>query len=262
MARNQPLRIWVPSGSIPELGTAAAMDAMQKMLLWDITGRVGNVDPRGYKLEVNEFDYRGENQVVYEENGVVIRSFPAVHSIDGSVSFSLEWNGLKFVFGSDTYPNKWFVQYARNADLAIHECFVAVPDLVKKMGFTPESALQVGTQIHTAPEAFGKVMSEVKPRMAIAYHFYNDPGTAPLVFKEILDVYDGPIHLTKDNYVYNITKDDITVRHLVNTEDTWPLPHSSGNPGTRGQLYPMSDWLSESEVKFPGIDEYPDVEDF
>jgi len=121
---------------------------------------------RGYKTEVTEFDYKGVNEIVYQKNGVTIRSFPAVHSLDGSVSYSLEWNGLKFVYGSDTYPNKWFIEYARNADLAIHECFIAVPDLVSKMRFTPEQALQVGTQVHTAPEAFGKVMSEVKPRMA------------------------------------------------------------------------------------------------
>jgi ribonuclease Z len=62
MGRNQPLRIWGPSGRIPELGTAAAMEAMQKMFLWDITGRVGDVDPRGYKLEVNEFDYKGKTR--------------------------------------------------------------------------------------------------------------------------------------------------------------------------------------------------------
>jgi len=82
------------------------------MVNWDLTGRQGLVDERGYHIEVNEFDYKGLNQVVYEENGVTIRSFPAIHSLDGPVSFSLEWNGLKFVFGSDTYPNKWFVKYA------------------------------------------------------------------------------------------------------------------------------------------------------
>jgi ribonuclease Z len=30
-----------------------------------------------------------------------------------------------------------------------------VPDLVNKMGFTPESALLIGTQDRTSPEAFG-----------------------------------------------------------------------------------------------------------
>jgi len=224
MGRNQPLRVWGPSGRIPELGTAAAMEAMQKMYLWDITGRVGNVDPRGYALEVNEFDYKGENQIIYNENGVVIRSFPAIHSIDGSVSFALEWNGLKFVFGSDTYPNKWFVQYARDADLVIHECFIAVPDLVAKMGFTPESALLVGTQVHTAPEAFGKVMSEVKPRMAVAYHFFKDFDTTPQVYDRIRKTYDGPLSLAEDYMVWNVTKDDIRVRMAETDEHTWAPP--------------------------------------
>jgi ribonuclease Z len=143
MGRNVPLRVWGPSGPTPELGTAYALEHMQKMLTWDLAGRAGNVDFRGYVMDVTEFDYKGENQVVYDENGVTIRSFPAIHSIDGPVSFSLEWNGLKFVFSSDTYPNKWFDKYARDADLVVHECFIAVPELVTKMGFTPESALLV-----------------------------------------------------------------------------------------------------------------------
>jgi ribonuclease Z len=233
MGRNVPLRVWGPSGWIPELGTAAAMDAMQKMLLWDITGRVGNTDPRGYKLEVNEFDYKGENQVIYDENGVVIRSFPAIHAIDGSVSFSLEWNGLKFVFSSDTYPNKWFVEYARDADIVIHECFIAVPDIVNKLMFTPESALSVGTQIHTAPEAFGKVMSEIKPRMAVAYHFFKDFDTTAQVHDGIRKTYDGPLSLAEDLMVWNITEDDIKVRLAVTEEHTWspPLGRPAVPPG-------------------------------
>jgi len=229
MGRNQPLRVWGPSGRIPELGTKAAMDAMTKMYLWDITGRVGNVDPRGYKLEVNEFDYKGENQVVYNENGVTIRSFPAVHAIDGAVSYSLEWNGLKFVFGSDTFPNKWFDKYARNADLAVHECFIAAPDIVKKLGFTPESALLVGTQIHTAPEAFGKVMSDVKPRMAVAYHFFKDFDTTAQVYNRIRKTYDGPLSLAEDFMVWNVTKKGIRERMAVVEESTWSPPTTRPN---------------------------------
>jgi ribonuclease Z len=151
MGRVLPLRIWGPSGPVPELGTAYAIEKMEEMYTWDLAGRAGLVDFRGYKTEVHEFDYKGVNQVVYENNGVTVRSFPAIHSLDGPVSFSLEWSGLKFVFGSDTYPNKWFAKYAKDADLVVHECFIAVPDLVAKMRFTPEQALLVGTQVHTAP---------------------------------------------------------------------------------------------------------------
>jgi ribonuclease Z len=226
MGRNEPLQVWGPSGPSKELGTAYALDHMQKMLTWDLAGRVGATDPRGYQMVVNEFDYQGENAAIYEENGVTIRSFPAIHSIDGSVSFSLQWNGLKFVFSSDTYPNKWFVEYAKDADLLIHECFIAVPDLVAKMKFTPESALQVGTQIHTAPEAFGKVMSAVTPRMAVAYHFFKDFDTAAAVHDRIRKTYDGPLSLAEDFMVWNVTKDDIRVRMAVTEEHTWSPPLS------------------------------------
>ena len=227
MGRNVPLRVWGPSGASGKLGTKHALEGMLQMLTWDLAGRAGNVDFRGYKLDVTEFDYKGVNAVVYDKNGVTIRSFPAIHSIDGSVSFSLEWNDLKFIFSSDSYPNKWFVKYAKDADLVIHECFVAVPDLVSKMRFTPESALLVGTQIHTAPEAFGKVMSEVKPRMAVAYHFFNDFDTSTSVFQRIRSTYGGPLSLANDFMVWNVTKDKIRVRMAVTEESTWAPPSAA-----------------------------------
>jgi ribonuclease Z len=224
MGRQKPLRVWGPSGRSPELGTAYAVQKLKEMYTWDLAGRVGMVDFRGYSIEVNEFDYMAENAIIYEDNGVTIRSFPAIHSLDGPVSFSLKWKGLKFVFGSDTYPNKWFIEYAKDADLVVHECFVAVPDLVKKMGFTPESALVVGTQIHTAPEAFGKVMSAIEPRHAVAYHFFKDFDTTAEVNDRIRTTYDGPLSLAEDFMVWNITKDEIRVRMAVVEERTWSPP--------------------------------------
>jgi ribonuclease Z len=233
MGRQKPLRIWGPSGPTEELGTAAAIEALKNVYRWDLAGRVGLVDFRGYGLEVKEFDYRAENKVIYEKNGVTIRSWPAIHSLDGPVSFSLEWNDLKFVFGGDTFPNKWFNEYAKDADIAIHECFVAVPDMVAKMGFTPESALLVGTQIHTAPEAFGKVMTEIKPRMAVAYHFFKDFDTTAAVNDRIRTTYDGPLSLAEDFMVWNITEDEIRVRMAVVEEATWspPLAGKAEPPG-------------------------------
>ncbi|MBT6157679.1 MAG: MBL fold metallo-hydrolase [Planctomycetaceae bacterium] len=222
--RQKPLRVWGPSGDTPERGTKYALEHLEKALTWDLDGRKGLTDPRGYHFEVHEFDYRGINQIVYQENGVTIRSFPAIHSLDGPVSYSLEWNGLKFVFGGDTFPNKWFAEYAKDADLAIHECFIAVPDMITKFKFTPQSALLVGTQIHTAPEAFGSVMSMIKPRMAVAYHFFKDFDTTPEISRRIAKTYDGPLSLAVDYMVWNITKDEIRVRMANVDEDVWPPP--------------------------------------
>ena len=222
--RQKPLRVWGPSGDTPERGTKYAMDHLQKMVTWDLDGRKGITDERGYHIETTEFDYTAVNQIVYQENGVTIRSWPAIHSLDGPVSFSLEWNGIKFVFGSDTYPNKWFVEYAKGADLSIHECFIAVPTMIEKFKFTPQSALMVATQIHTPPEAFGKVMSLTKPRMAVAYHFFKDFDTTAEVNDRIRTTYDGPLSLAEDFMVWNVTKDDIRVRMAVVNEEVWPPP--------------------------------------
>ena len=87
---------------------------MEKMFTRGSASRLGNVDIRGQKLEVHEFDYKAVNQEIYNENGVSIRTIPAIHALDGPVSFILEWNGLKFAFSSDTFPNKWWLEQVRS----------------------------------------------------------------------------------------------------------------------------------------------------
>jgi ribonuclease Z len=220
--RTVPLRVWGPSGSRPKLGTAYAMEHLKKVYSWDIEGRTGRLPPAGGELEVHEFDYRGVNEIVYQENGVTIRSFPQIHSLDGSVGYTLEWNGLKFVYGGDSYPSKTFVNAAQDADVVIHEIMMAAEDWIKKYKFPPARALEVGTQIHTSPEAFGKIMSLVKPRMAIGFHFFNDFDTVLAVESGMRSTYDGPVTLATDYLVWNVTKDDIKVREVVVNENAWP----------------------------------------
>ena len=247
--RQGPLHVYGPSGDRPETGTKYAIERWQEALTWDVEGRAGRLPASGGKVIVHEFDFKGENEIIYQENGVTIRSWPANHVIDGPVSFALEWNGLKFVFGGDTYPNQWYIKYAADADLAIHECFITVPDLISKFGFSVSNALEVGTQIHTAPEAFGKVMSLIKPRMAVAYHFFNDPDTAPAILEGIRSTYDGPLTLAEDYMVWNITADTITNRMISYNEDAWPPPAPQAPPPVdRSITKYTSDWIVEMNL--------------
>jgi ribonuclease Z len=254
MNRLEPLRVWGPSGGTPEFGTAVSMQRMQEMYVWDIGTRSGVVDFRGGALEVNEFPFDGINEVIYDENGVVIRSIPAVHGLDGAVSFVLEWKGLKFVYGSDTFPNKWYIEHAKDADIAIHECFLPPTLLVTKQGFAPQEALMVGTQGHTSPEQFGKVMSLVKPRLAIGYHFYNDFDTEPEVRERVRRTYDGPLDLALDYMVWNVTKKDIRVRMSAVDEDIWPSPplKKKISPDT-GSAIAFSDFTKSGALGFPEV---------
>ena len=252
--RIKPLRVWGPSGSKPELGTKYALEHMEKVFTWDSASRLGNVDIRGQVLEVHEFDYKAVNQVIYNENDVTIRTIPAIHALDGPVSFILEWNGLKFAFSSDTFPNKWWLEHTKGADIAIHECFITPGDLIKKQKWTPGAALNVGTQIHTSPAQFGKVMSQIKPRIAVGYHFFNDYDTQPNVLEQVRKTYDGPLALATDYMVFNITKKDITVRMAAIDEDIWPQPAVSKKlPPDPSKRIGFSDFIYGGRVNYKEV---------
>ena len=151
--------------------------------------------------------------MVYDENGVTITSWPAIHSLDGSVSYRLEWNGLSFVFGGDTRPNKWFIEFAKGADVAIHECFPTPEGLAKFNDWSSmKEATFVSSYIHTPPEGFGKVMSAIKPRMAIAFHTVLLPDIQQEMLEGIRKTYDGPLTIADDLMVWNVTADEIIMR--------------------------------------------------
>ena len=246
--RTVPLQIWGPSGLEPEYGTQAAMDGMEKMLAWDVAGRRGNMPSSGGHLQVTEFDY-SKVQSVYEENGVIIRSWPAVHGIDGSVSYSLEWNGLKFVYSGDTNPNKWFVEQATEADLVIHECYLTIQQFIDVKNYDPERARLVATVVHTPPDACGKIFDMIQPRHAVAYHTFVDFDIAPDTISAIREAYDGDLTLAQDMLVWNIAEDTIRVREVVGAENPLPAePPSPAGPPDPSERTDLSDWLDAGRL--------------
>ncbi len=220
--RYTPLHIYGPSGSSRALGTKAFVESMQKGYAWDIATRSGALPDKGGQIEVQEFDYKQVNEIVYQGNGVTIRSWPAIHSLDGSVSYGLEWNGLKYVFGGDTYPNTWYIKYAANAHVASHEAFLPPKALATYFGWDLAQATYVSTRIHTEPQAFGKVMSTVKPRLAVGYHSVQSPENNAAITDGVRKTYDGPLALARDLMVINVTKETIKVR--MATVDEYVLP--------------------------------------
>ena len=130
---------------------------------------------------------------------------------------------MKIIIGGDSMPNTWYRKYAVNADVAIHECFMTPELLVKLYNQAPKTALGVGTYVHTSPQAFGKIMSTVKPRHAIAYHFFNEADTRFQLYELIRQNYDGPLTMAEDMLVWNITKDDIKVRKAVSDDEAWSV---------------------------------------
>ena len=228
--RPNALRVWGPSGTREDMGTKYAMDNFLKHANWDFMTRAAIIGPIPGGIDTTEFDYKGVNQVVYQENGVTIRSIPAIHAGDGPVSYIVEYAGLRVVIGGDTFPNKWFLEHARNADLVIHEAFMGPELFVKYYGQPPQLAWRACCAFHTSGQAFGKVMSEINPGHAVAYHFLNEEGTRYDLYDNIRETYDGPLSMATDMMVWNVTKDGVNERMAVSTEEAWAVPGPSRQP--------------------------------
>ncbi len=240
--RSKPLRIWGPGGggTRAEWGTKAAMDNMQEMWAWMNGVMIGTIDFRSAAVEVTEYDWSEVNGVIYDDNGVVIRSLPAIH-FEQTASFILEWNGLKLAFMGDSLPNRWWIEHANGADIAIGECFLPVALAAEKWGFTGQEALNAVTTIHANAVFAGKVMAMTKAKHNVAYHFQNDADTLPVVMRAVESVYDGQVDYAQDFMVWNVTKDGVRTRMAVPNREAYPPPSLVEKAMASGDRYQTPD---------------------
>ncbi len=249
--RLRPLEIWGPSGREPRHGIKHFVQTQVDSYAWDTITRVGLLPAAGEHIEVHEFDYATPG-VVYERNGVVMKAFPAVHIVDGPISYRLEWNGLTFVFSGDTTPSQFMIDHGKGADLLVHEAFNTVSQLMARSGYDERTARGIGTKAHTAPEEVGHVLAAVAPRHAVLYHHFNDFDTGPEIEQHVRKAYSGPLTLARDFMVFNVTKQKIGVRMAVVSDHVWPntTQHDAFRAAHRAEQPTMSDWLAKA-ILFP-----------
>ena len=247
--RTGPLEVWGPSGAREDMGTAYAIENFLDTYNWDYQTRSAQISPIPGDITVHEFDYKGENEVIYDENGVVVRSWPAIHAGDGAVSLALEWNGYKIVYSGDTAPTQWMMEYAQDADIVIHEAMPMPQVMVEFYNQPPERAIRASCGFHTCPPALGKIFSELQPRHGIAFHFFNDEATRYLQYDGIRQTYDGPLSMATDMMVWNVRRDEIVERMAVSPDDAWDVP-GTGRPGAPDPNFPSqySDFVLDGRL--------------
>jgi ribonuclease Z len=257
------LKIWGPKGLHPELGTKAAIEGFLDFVAWDKETRSFQINPLPGTIEVTEFDYRPEDQEIYNLDGVTVSSFPAIHTGDGPVSLIVRYEGMKVVFGGDTAPNKWFIKHGTDADLLIHEAFMVPNDFVQLYNQPPQLAWRACCAFHTSGQAFGKIMSTITPKHAVAYHFLNEEATRYHLYNAIRETYDGPLSMAIDNMVWNVTPNGVQERMAVITEEAWPVPGTARQGGPeKGRRPVFSDftnagyWLPAYEAQNDALDKH------
>ena len=249
--RLKPLEVYGPSGPEPKYGFKHFAEKQIESYAWDTESRVSALPAIGAEVNAHEFDY-SKVHVVYEENGVKITSFPAVHIYGGPVSLKLEWNGLSIVYSGDTTPSQFMIDNAKGVDILIHETFNTVGQLMERSGYDERTARAIGTKIHSDPGEAAYVVAQCAPRLFVAFHFCNDFDTAPEMESEIREHWKGPLALATDFMTINATKEYVITRMAKVSDHVWPnkARHKDFGTAERKPPMPMADWLREKQV-FP-----------
>ena len=169
---------------------------------FETTLKVGH----GYEIEVHPLNYLKVPGIAYRANGVTISHWPALHIIDGAISYRLDWNGMSVVWSGDTQPNHYTVEHARNVDLLIHE---TAPDVTRFMQAQMIPAQQANTIIdysHTPAKSLGKILKYTNPKLAVTCHCPVDPEEWAGLVEGVRSSWAGEYQIGEDLMVFTISK--------------------------------------------------------
>jgi ribonuclease Z len=254
--RNTPLRVWGPSGTTPELGTAAFTKHVRAAAEWHIQSK-RNLLPTGgttittTEIDASKFSPENPRQLVYNENDVKIYAFPVVHCIEGSLGYRLEWKGLSFVYTADSEPSTFEAEQAKGADVFIHEVFPSAEDFAAHTKMPLEHAANALSE-HTVPKELGLVFGIAKPGIGVGSHYVLGDANIDNAFRSLRTTYDGPVMLAHDLSVINVTPEQIVIRQ-AKTSMLAPVPNPPKlkgidmNPGKPSDSKTPA-WLTKTRI--------------
>jgi len=220
--RRDPVEVWGPAGEQESLGTRAYTQHLEAAHAWDMESLCGHPGQSGAHTITTEVPYDA-SATVYERNGVRISSFPVIHILNGAVGYRLDYAGRSVVFSGDTRPCHNVVEASHGADLLIHETFPSASVYAKKAGVPLAFAEQIVNGVHTSPAMAGKVFERAGARMSAMWHLAVDHETVGPAFREMRTQHDGPVVISQDLTVFNITRDAVVARQATVDPAAWPV---------------------------------------
>jgi ribonuclease Z len=161
-------------------------------------------------ITVKEFT---EDGPVYEAGDLRVTAFTVDHgdAIKPAYGYRIDYQGRVAVVSGDTRYNENVVQYAKGADLLIHEVAMAKPELVG------DPHIQRIVNHHTSPQEAGLIFTRAGPKLAAFTHLVMlasetvGPPTVEELVAATRETYNGPLVVGEDLMSFEIA-DTITLR--------------------------------------------------
>ncbi len=221
LGREHGFDLWGPEG------TSEMVAGMRMMFGHDLEKRVNKFNPIGnLDIAVHQL----EDGVVYDENGVTVRSFPVEH-FDGNPAwgYRVDYGGHSVVLSGDTTLNENVIKYGTGADVIIHNVIA----FSERLSQLPE--MQGVLAKLTTPEQAAEVFSRAAPKMAVYSHIVTKElngkkGEDQIIVRTRAAGYDGPLTMGLDRMSIEIG-DEV---RIVQPADLSDLP----NLDSKGQVFP------------------------
>jgi ribonuclease Z len=139
-----------------------------------------------------------ENEPFYDSKYILAWAFRVRHGRDSlGLKFFFKKNKVSLVYSSDTARSKYLIEFARDCDYLIHDCFA------------PERFFRKYPKLnsmHTSSLSLGKIARELYPRVVIPIHFTSEVRYSfRNIIKEINKNFKGRIVLPKDLEILKLT---------------------------------------------------------
>jgi len=192
MGRNEPLEVYGPEG-INEM-TKNILKAYEE----DIRYRLYGEEPannQGWRVNSHEIT---KEDTIYKDKNVVVEAFPVPHGTwPNAWGFRFTTPDKVIVISGDTAPSKKVAEYAKGADILIHEIYCKAKYDEKNEFWKKYHALN-----HTSTYELANIANEAKPKMVVLYHILFWGATEEQLLNEIAKTYNGKVICGKDLDIY------------------------------------------------------------
>ncbi|MDA8962002.1 MBL fold metallo-hydrolase [Congregibacter sp.] len=216
-AELEPLRLYGPKG------VEKVAQGFNSAFSQDHASRIDHhkslkLSSRVLNLEAHAFEVPSEGRfpVVYQSEGLVVRSFVVPHgSVQSAVGYRIEFEGVVLVISGDTKASTNLVAAAQGADLLIHEALNREMVAVIEQEARALGQLALATTMrdiqtyHATPLEAAKAAAKAQVK-ALAFTHMIPPLPVKMLERPFLagvrKSYSGPITVMRDGMVLSISK--------------------------------------------------------
>jgi ribonuclease Z len=192
MGRDEPLEVYGPTGT-REM-TEHILEAYREDIRYRLYGSEPANDS-GWRVHCHEILKEG---LFYQDENIKAEAFQVPHGTwPNAWGFRVTTPDRVIVISGDSAPSEKIIEYARGADILVHEVY-------SREGYEKKSASwkSYHSAHHTSTLELAEIANKAEPGLIVLYHILFWGSTEEELLDEINSHYDGKVIVGRDLDIY------------------------------------------------------------